>query len=173
MEHMADSKPKPLIRRAVLSDYSEIANMMKDFHEESPFKVPFCYSSWYDFFVRVIEQPHENLLFNVEVTPEAISGLLLASAYPHPWVDVTLASEMVWYVRPGFRTGRTGLRLFRTFEDWVRAHKYAFAQSGSLVTANRFNAINNFYARKGYVPREIIYYKDFRECASLQSPSED
>lgn len=75
-----------------------------------------------------------------------------------PWTSMKCATEMLFYVRPEFRAGRSAVSLIRNFEKWGRAKGCGLV----AVTANHMagdERVGRLYQRLGYAPLETIHVK--------------
>lgn len=75
-----------------------------------------------------------------------------------PWGEIKCATEMLFYVRPEFRAGRSAVSLLRNFETWGRAKGCGLV----AVTANHMagdERVARLYQRLGYAPLETIHVK--------------
>ncbi len=82
---------------------------------------------------------------------------MLALATKHPMYQERIASELVWYILPEYRSTETALQLFSAFEYWaknvVRADKIQVSNLDGMKVVERF------YGKKGYTLMEKVWIK--------------
>ena len=83
-----------------------------------------------------------------------VSGLLMASAFDHPFGAGRWAKETVWYVTPSSR-GRGAIRMLDAYEAWARQQGCAYVGMASLAA----NDVSGLYLRRGYAPAETHFIK--------------
>jgi len=109
-----------MIRRATLHDKADVIALMKDFRSESPIAHVYGEDD---------EAYWVQLLSNIFAGQGAIfyaegKGLLMSMILPSVWSPKVLAlHEMAWYVRPDFRNGTIGYRLFKEYVEFGKALK--------------------------------------------------
>ena len=104
-----------MIRQATKYDKTRIIELMQLFRAESPIKEMVC------------EDNHEywnQLLDNIFAGAGAVfidddKGLLMCMVLPTIWNEKIYAlHELAWYVKPEYRGGTTGYKLFRAYIDY-------------------------------------------------------
>lgn len=93
----------------------------------------------------------DGCVFIADVGGRAV-GLIAGHVYVHPMFDITMASELVWWVDPEHRAGRTGVALLKAFEQWAEDHGATHVQ---MVAPDE--KVGAFYARRKYTRLEIAY----------------
>ena len=83
----------------------------------------------------------------------ALCGLLSPSLFTG---DLE-AHEIFWYVRPEYRTGRSGLLLLKAFEQWAAAHEARYLFMSHFMNSP---TLGNLYRRRGYVEFQHTYRKE-------------
>ncbi|BCH65874.1 hypothetical protein RvVAT039_30900 [Agrobacterium vitis] len=84
----------------------------------------------------------------------SVCGLLLASAFDHPFGAGLMAKETVWFIAPEAR-GRSGLIMLDAYEAWAKSIGCVSIGMAALAT----NDVSSLYARRGYVPAETHFIK--------------
>jgi GNAT superfamily N-acetyltransferase len=88
----------------------------------------------------------------VSESKEAVTGMLAAVVYEHPFSGTLTGSELVWWVDPEARGD--GLRLLRAAEAWA---KDAGASRMQMVAPNE--KVATLYRRLGYVEMETAFQR--------------
>ncbi|MBF2716255.1 GNAT family N-acetyltransferase [Agrobacterium vitis] len=84
----------------------------------------------------------------------SVCGLLLASAFDHPFGAGLMAKETVWFIAPQAR-GRSGLIMLDAYEAWAKSIGCTSIGMAALTT----NDVSSLYVRRGYVPAETHFIK--------------
>lgn len=84
----------------------------------------------------------------------AVAGLLMATAFDHPFGAGLCAKETVWFVSPAAR-GRGALRMLEAYEAWAVEQGCAVVGMASLA----LNDVSKIYQRQGYAPVETHFMK--------------
>lgn len=104
---------------------------------------------------------HAERLFFAHQGPDACclilnerDGLLMASAFDHPFGAGKWASETCWYIRPDAR-GRGALRMLNAYEAWARECGCVAVGMASLAD----NDVGALYRRRGFESVEMHFVK--------------
>ncbi|MVB04156.1 GNAT family N-acetyltransferase [Agrobacterium vitis] len=84
----------------------------------------------------------------------SVCGLLLASAFDHPFGAGLMAKETVWFIAPQAR-GRSGLIMLDAYEAWAKSIGCTSIGMAALTT----NDVSSLYVRRGYAPAETHFIK--------------
>lgn len=84
----------------------------------------------------------------------AVCGVLLASAFDHPFGAGLMAKETVWFIAPDAR-GRGGLTMLDAYEQW--AASIGCVSIGMAALAS--NDVSKIYQRRGYAAAETHFIK--------------
>jgi len=104
-----------MIRRATRYDKTELADMMRAFRDESPIA---------QIYGDVDERYFASMLDGIFAGQGAVffeqgKGFLMCAVLPSVWSPEILAlHELAWYVRPDYRKGTTGYRLFQAYIEY-------------------------------------------------------
>lgn len=113
------TQASPEIRLATIDDLEALVMMGAMFHTESPFngRVAYDPDRVRDLIIALIEAP-EGVVFVADVEGDPVGAI--CGIKTCPWFSsAPLAQEVAWFLDPDFRSGRTGLRLLRAFEQWA------------------------------------------------------
>lgn len=84
-----------------------------------------------------------------------VIGVIAGHLYDHPmFTDVRMASEVIWWVEPEHRTGRTAVRLLAAFEQWADDHGATHVQM--IAWTDR---VGEFYGRRHYARGESAFVR--------------
>lgn len=83
-----------------------------------------------------------------------VQGLLMASAFEHPFGAGLCASETVWFIAEESR-GRNALRMLDSYEAWAEEQGCDVVCMASLA----INDVSRIYTRRGYAPVETHFMK--------------
>lgn len=95
---------------------------------------------------------HVCLLHDVEGSAQ---GVLMASYDWHPFGEVRLARETVWWIEPDYR-GLGAVKMLDAYEAWALANHCAFIGMAGLGADPN---VGKLYARRGYRIAETHYLK--------------
>lgn len=104
-----------MIRLATRYDKTQVIELMKCFRNESPVREVFAQDD---------EAHWHTILENIYAGAGAVfleegKGLLLSMVLPTIWSNKVFAlHELAWYVRPEFRGGTTGYKLFKAYIEY-------------------------------------------------------
>jgi GNAT superfamily N-acetyltransferase len=93
-----------------------------------------------------------------------VAGFFLGEVIQDLWIDVQVAVDHLFYVRPESRSSRAGVMLIRAFEEWA-------AESGAdvirpVVYAGLDNAaVSGVLTRMGYETSGTVHKKEVAGCA--------
>ena len=85
-----------------------------------------------------------------------VVGVLFAILAPCLVTGRTMAMESIWYVVPEHR--RSGLLLFKEFEDWAKKVGASIMMTGHKVSTDQ--RFESFLEGRGYTPFEVYHYKE-------------
>jgi len=86
-------------------------------------------------------------------------GSVIGLTFVPPYSNRVVAGDFIWYVRPEYRGGMTGVRLMRMFENWARDVGAVQILTGATsgIKSERGAAL---LERLGFVPTGTSVYKD-------------
>lgn len=141
-----------MIRFATVADRERCIALLKESHVAAGFAWPF-------------RGANAEALFHHHVTNAdaccivldfdgMAQGLLMATAFDHPFGAGRFAKETVWFVSPVAR-GRGAIRMLDAYEAWAKEQGCVAIGMASLAS----NDVSSFYARRGYAPAETHFLK--------------
>jgi len=86
-----------------------------------------------------------------------VSGVLMASASEHPFGQVRIAKETLWWIAPESRSAASARFMLDAYETWAREQGCACV--GMAALANGSSIVGRMYERRGYRPMETHYLK--------------
>lgn len=95
------------------------------------------------------------LVVSRDRAPEELVGFVAGAALQEPIAGIPLLDEMAWWLEPGYRKGRLGHYLLRSFEDWARQKGLSMVK----MVAPAGSSVGNYYTRMGYEQVETSYIK--------------
>lgn len=107
----------------------------------------------------LMEADLARLFYGEDVAGEVV-GFLGATFIPDLYSGVKGAQMQFVYVHPGFRHGSLFARLVKEFkkEGEARGTRKYFA--GHKVAGPHSESMNHFFIREGFVPGEVIYWRN-------------
>lgn len=86
-------------------------------------------------------------------------GSVIGLTFVPPYSNRVVAGDYIWYVKPEYRGGMTGVRLMRMFENWALDVGAVQILTGATsgIKSERGAAL---LERLGYVPNGTTLYKD-------------
>ncbi len=148
------------IRRAKLTDTSQIIELIYEFHKESLHEYNFAFNK--DTVLRTIRQIVTSNIAFVSDEDERISGVIAGVIHSSIFdYSQTVAYELVWFVSKPYRRGRTGMSLLKAFEqhcELMGASKIVMKHMENLNATD----MNQLYERKKYKLMELEYIKDIK-----------
>jgi GNAT superfamily N-acetyltransferase len=143
-----------VIRELRVEELSQLAPLAASFYAASEFLVDFNLEYFVELWTRVLTQEMGVIL--VEENANGIQGTLGGFIHRDLYGERTIVEELFWYVLPGARGG--GVRLYRAFERWARAHGAHEIQMVHLLDSMP-EKVGGFYLRDGFKPVETRYKK--------------
>ncbi|KAA3504355.1 GNAT family N-acetyltransferase [Rhizobium rhizogenes] len=138
------------VRFATAEDRDRVVALLRESHEAAGFTFPFQ-AAYAD---RLFQQHMLSPMACVLVTGERAQGVLMASAFDHPFGAGRMAKETVWFVTPEAR-GRGAIKMLDAYEAWARSVACVSAGMASLAT----NDVSSLYERRGYSAVETHFMK--------------
>jgi len=136
------------IRRAEESDRLRVVALLRDSHKAAGFTFPF-------------DAARAEHLFKTHLAGGLVlmlgrpaRGVLMATAFDHPFGAGRWAKETVWYIDPVAR-GRGAIRMLDAYETWAREQGCTTIGMASLAS----NDVSGLYLRRGYQPAETHFTK--------------
>lgn len=150
-----------MIRRAVRTDRLDAIRLLRESHAGAGFDRPDGPSGFYfpflpnyaeRLFLSHIASRHYALVHDVGGSAQ---GLLLASAYEHPFGPVWMARETVWWIDPAHR-GTAAVRMLDAYEAWAAEQGCRFI---GMAGMGDDPAVGRLYERRGYRRAETNFLK--------------
>ena len=138
------------VRFATAEDRDRVVALLRESHEAAGFTFPFQ-AAYAD---RLFQQHMLSPMSCVLVSGERAQGVLMASAFDHPFGAGRMAKETVWYVTPEAR-GRGAISMLDAYEAQARSVGCVSAGMASLAT----NDVSQLYERRGYSAVETHFMK--------------
>jgi hypothetical protein len=136
-----------VIWRATADDLDRIIELITAFHGYSPYRdIPFDPDGFRTFATHLIEH---GAIF---LSEDGVIGGLLVPLYFNP--AMLMAAELFWWA------GHTGRQLREAFEAWA-VESGANGVQFSGLTDQREATIRKVFARAGYSPAEMAFFKRF------------
>ena len=107
---------------------------------------------------------NENVLTVGYEIDDKLVGALSAEISCDPWVDVTIASDIFFFVTAEYRGTLAGARLLMHYEHWANSHGVDVLRP--VVYAGVDNdAASSVLTRMGYAMSGYVHIKEARSCA--------
>lgn len=136
-----------MIRQATPDDLDRIKELGADFHAACPYReLPLDIEAFGDFALKLIEG---GVIF---LSDDGMIGGLMSPLYFNP--AVVMGCELFWWA------GKTGKPLREAFEAWAKDGG-ATGVMFSGLSDEREPTIRKVFARAGYTPGELAFFKRF------------
>jgi hypothetical protein len=148
-----------MIRPATALDIPALVEMGGAFHEESGWGqfAAFDEASWKATLDQFLSLPNWRVLVWDDDGPQGfICGSVMPLYFNHA---VSVAHELLWWVRPDFRTGAGG-KLLSAFHDGADLGLQTVSE-----TTPRHAAVARLLQMQGWTPVERIFMKGLSPCA--------
>jgi GNAT superfamily N-acetyltransferase len=152
-----------LIRRATTADTARVVELLRNSREGagfdsatgvSGFVFPFDAACAERLFLLHLKSRNAAcFLHDVEGVAQ---GILMVTAFQHPYGPVRVAKESLWWIEPAHRGGTAAVRMLDAYETWARGQGCAFA---GVAGMGDDPAVGKLYARRGYRGAEVHYLK--------------
>lgn len=145
------------VRPATTGDMGRLLEMGQRFIESSKYTsiIPVRLSVM-ESLVRNLIEADNCALFVVEHDSAGVVGMIGLSEFNHPLTQDRFATELFWWVDPGYR-GRSGLMLLREAEAWAEWREVVGLH---MVAPNK--EVANLYRKLGYAEIETSFMKPMR-----------
>lgn len=161
---------KTTTRLATTKDTSDMAYYGTLMHEESQFAQYNYDQEKVKMFLDHIITTGLGIVILAEDENKNVIGAMAGMLYPHYFGNELQASDLFLFVIPQYRTGTTGARLMKHFEEEAikrGASEVVLANS----TGVEKDKVAKLFERSGYVHRGYVYTKNVKGgdvCASQQ-----
>lgn len=142
------------IRKAVTRDKLAVHQMVLDFLTESKNPLTTSYARMDEGFDAIMSSPN-GVLYVAEVKGEVV-GMVAAVLAPSLFSEDNIAVELLWYMKPEYRTARGAFKLMDKYEEWARAKNVKVA---SMTDTHQLADLQKLYERKGWMLSEKTYIK--------------
>lgn len=144
-----------MIRKGTINDFLELELLCAEFWKSSPVDVPYKEGSALFYLQLALDC---ELLFVAE-KDGLLVGIIAACITPLMGNnDYNLAAELVWYVDPKHRTGRTGMMLKNVMEIAAK-EKGCHFMSMMYMKSSMPETIKSIYEKSDYQPAEQTYLR--------------
>jgi len=150
-----------LIRSAEQRDVLDIVISVKQFCKEVP------HAAWGKFDSTKVQELISNLIDNeagfvhVVTHEEEIVGAMIACVTPLPINSFVFAQELMFWLDPSHRNGRTAPKLIDSYVAWAEKAGCDFIRLSTLdhLLDSRAGVL---FKRKGFTPVETAYIKEVK-----------
>jgi len=138
---------------ATLDDHEIVFNLSMEFFNNSPYKNDLIDEAKVSQLVNgFLTAPREDAI----VLLSGETGILVGAAAEKLYSFSRFASEVIFWITPEARGGRTALRLITAYEYW--AETVACVRNIQMVGLGE--STHKLYTRLGYTMTELTYVKD-------------
>lgn len=149
------------LRHANLDDIPAILEMAKDLYETSVYKtIKVDYARGRQMLEQFIVEGNENFLVMLSHDEGTPVGVIAAYVFKPLFSQERIATEVLLWLKPEYRTTQRGKELLDAYEYWAKLVGASFVQYGMLSSADP--RLARFYERRGASEIEKVYYKDLR-----------
>lgn len=143
------------IRQAELTDLPKLAAGAAEFYAASEFLNGFDMGHFSQVWASLIRSG-SGVIFLEEGEDGLINGALGGMVHRDLYGDTLIAEELFWFMRPDTRGG--GVRVYRAFEKWAKAHGAVSLQMVHLLDSMP-EKVARFYHAVGFKAVETRYTK--------------
>lgn len=86
----------------------------------------------------------------------AAQGLIMGTAFDHPYGAVRVSKDSMWFIDPAYRGGSAAMQMLDAFENWAREQDCQF---GGIVGMGEDPNIKKLLERRGYRVAEVNFIK--------------
>ncbi len=145
-----------MIRLAVDEDKDQVKKLSLALHKISPYKeLPFSdtkFDMWFNLGITNIQK----YVVIVAEEQEHLVGVIGGVCTDMPLYDVTITSEMVFYVQPKYRNLEVPIKLLKAYEYWSKEiMKADYCLVGDMPSKD----LSKFYEKLNYTPSIMSYMK--------------
>lgn len=150
-----------MLKIATIEDVNDILDVLKHFHEESPYAdEEFKPDYVRELVVDVIGKPQTSAIILAENEHGQKVGIVGATLSPMLLSGSYTATEMVWWVHPAYRAkSSVAADLLAAFEYWAKMMG-AKRMSLALLAGPYEKILDRFYKQRGYRFVESSYLKE-------------
>jgi GNAT superfamily N-acetyltransferase len=141
-----------MIRHGTIEDRFAVIALLRDSHKAAGYQFQFQAARADALFRLHLESPMACVLLLER--QGVVRGVLLASAFDHPFGAGLMAKETVWFIAPDAR-GRGGLAMLDVYEQWAKSIGCASIGMAALAS----NDVSKLYQRRGYAAVETHFIK--------------
>ncbi len=145
------------IRQLTVEDLPKLAACAEHFYASSKFLEDFDLDHFCKFW-ECLFQAGVGVIFGL-FRDERICGVIGGMAFPEPYNDRSVATEMFWWVDEDSRRGTGSMRLYCRFEKWAEEKGCAKIRMIHLADSMP-DVMAGIYKRLGFEELERHYTKD-------------
>ena len=148
-----------IIRDATKEDVLDTVLAVKQFCKEIP------HPAWNKFNTNKVNNLVSQLIeidqgfVKIVVKDDEVVGALIAILSEIPINDLVFSQELMFWIDPEHRSGRTAIKLIDEYVDWSTKHKANFIRLSELDNVLDGKA-GILFKRKGFQPTETAYIKE-------------
>ena len=148
-----------ILRDAIETDILDIVLAVKQFCKEVPHPAwgRFDSNKVKDLVSGLIES--ENGFVKIVTIDEEVVGALLATATPVAINSFIFAQEIMFWLDPDHRNGKTSSKLIEEYVEWSKAAGCDFVRLSSIEDLQG-SRVGLLFKRKGFKPIESAYIKE-------------
>ena len=149
-----------MVRSTDYKDTRIISDLLVDFLQETAYDQAPDAAQNQEHIFKIIWTVHQYGKIWIAESEGVPAGLLMAVIEPNFWYPrIKEMRELVWYVRPEYRNGMIGGRLFKTYCDYAESLKQKGTIAGYWTTRMRTTQDQSL-DRRGFRLKELTYLKD-------------
>lgn len=147
------------IRDATQEDVLDTVLAVKQFCKEIPHPAwtKFNSNKVNNLVAQLVES--ENGFVKIVENEGEIVGALIAVVSELPINDLWFSQELMFWIDPEHRKGRTAIKLIDDYVEWSEKRGCSFSRLSDLDSVLKTN-VGTLFKRKGFKPTEIAYVKE-------------
>ena len=149
------------LRLAEIKDTEIVTELLLDFHRASPYRGLVADPSRVKNLVQqtIFADRSRNIVILWDNEFHQTVGMIIGQAAEFSITGDLIASELAWYVHPGFRKTSAGKELLEAYEFWATKIGCRFIQTVAL-NDRTLPVLKRHYERNGYEMFETCFLKE-------------
>lgn len=147
------------LKVATADDLDETVALVSRFCHETPYDISFDPQKIHDVVSSIINgKATEGIAILAQLDDKPV-GAIIGVVQPFLLSHDNVALELMWWMHPNYRKGRTAFKLLEAFEHWGKHIAGCTLVQMSTVQELNSEKLRKFYSKLGYKSAELSFYK--------------